>query len=100
MSTHATQTVAQLSRLACPVEMKKVFSALIYSLTVVSFPSVAKNLNDTDMRRSVFIDCDFGLAKMKGAVLTRQQGAMIHLSNVQITDVDWRDESGPEPDGG
>jgi uncharacterized protein YjbI with pentapeptide repeats len=61
---------------------------------------LATNLNGTDLRRSAFIDCDFELAKMKGAVLTRQQGAMIHLSNMQITDVDWRDESGPEPDGG
>src|ERR1043166_7617854 len=55
---------------------------------------VTSNLNGTDLRRSAFIDCSFELAKMKGAVLTHQQGTMIHLSSMQIADVDWRHESG------
>jgi uncharacterized protein YjbI with pentapeptide repeats len=61
---------------------------------------VGSNLNGTDLRRSSFIDCNFELARMKGARLTRQQGTTIRLSDAQMADISWCDESGPEPGGG
>jgi BTB/POZ domain-containing protein KCTD9 len=61
---------------------------------------VATSLDGADLRGSSLVDCDFEKATMKGAVLTRQQGAKMSLSAAQRQDVDWRDENGPEPPGG
>src|SRR5450432_2683621 len=61
---------------------------------------VSTNLEGSDLRRSSFIDCIFEGALMRGATLTRQQGETIRLSETQRDEVNWRDEDGPEPDGG
>ena len=61
---------------------------------------VTTNLSGADLRRSSFIDCDFEQAAMKGVLLTRPQAATMYLSEPQRQDIDWRDESGPEPGGG
>jgi uncharacterized protein YjbI with pentapeptide repeats len=58
------------------------------------------DLRAADMRRSWFSACVFDDAIMQGAVLTRAQSAQIPLSNKQKISIDWRDEDGPEPDGG
>jgi BTB/POZ domain-containing protein KCTD9 len=44
--------------------------------------------------------CSFEEATMKHAILTRQQGAAMRLSETQRQHIDWRDEDGPEPGGG
>jgi uncharacterized protein YjbI with pentapeptide repeats len=61
---------------------------------------VATNLEGADLRRSSFVDCDFVRAAMKCAALTRQQGTTMRLSETQKREIDWRDDSGSEPDGG
>jgi BTB/POZ domain-containing protein KCTD9 len=61
---------------------------------------ITTNLNGADLRQSSFINCDFKDAVMKGAVLTRQQAKAMCLAETQKREIDWRDESGPEPDGG
>jgi BTB/POZ domain-containing protein KCTD9 len=61
---------------------------------------VTTSLDGVDLRRSSFIGCNFEGAAMKSVVLTRQQNVTMCLSETQRQDIDWRDESGPEPDGG
>jgi uncharacterized protein YjbI with pentapeptide repeats len=45
----------------------------------------AANLENADLRRSSFVDCDFGGAAMKGAALTHQQSTTMTLSEAQKT---------------
>lgn len=61
---------------------------------------VNANLEGADLRLSSFIDCDFEGANMRRAALTRDQCHTMHLSETQKLDIDWREDSGPEPDGG
>ena len=61
---------------------------------------IGSNLNGSDLRRSSFINCNFDRAELKGALLTREQGDVMSLSDIQLKDVDWRGDSGPEPEGG
>ena len=61
---------------------------------------IGANLDGADLRQSSFTECRFDEATMKRAVLTRQQGAALRLSETQRQNIDWRDESGPEPGGG
>jgi BTB/POZ domain-containing protein KCTD9 len=61
---------------------------------------VNTKLDGADLRRSSFVDCDFDGAAMKDVALTREQGSTMHLSETQRRDIDWRDDIGPEPDGG
>jgi uncharacterized protein YjbI with pentapeptide repeats len=61
---------------------------------------VAANLDGADLRQSSFTECSFEEATMKHAILTRQQGAAMRLSETQRQHIDWRDEDGPEPGGG
>jgi uncharacterized protein YjbI with pentapeptide repeats len=58
------------------------------------------DLRDADLRRSSFNACLFDGATVHGAILTRAQGVRIALSKEQRISVDWRDDEGPEPDGG
>jgi uncharacterized protein YjbI with pentapeptide repeats len=64
----------------------------------VSF--VEADLRSADLRRSAFANCLFDRASMKGAILTRRQGATLSLSASQLSDIDWVDDEGDEPDGG
>jgi len=61
---------------------------------------VGANLKEATLLRSTFIDCIFDGAVMRGAALTHQQGETMHLSETQKHEIDWRDEDGPEADGG
>lgn len=61
---------------------------------------VAANLDGADLRQSSFTECSFEEATMKHAILTRQRGAAMRLSETQRQHIDWRDEDGPEPGGG
>ena len=61
---------------------------------------VNANLDGADLRGSSFIDCNFEEATMRGVALTREQCPTMHLSEAQKLAVDWREDSGPEPDGG
>src|SRR5262245_527351 len=58
------------------------------------------DLRATDMRGSWFGACIFINAIMNGAVLTRAQASRMAISEAQKAAIDWRDEDGPEPDGG
>jgi uncharacterized protein YjbI with pentapeptide repeats len=58
------------------------------------------DLGATDMRRSWFRACIFDGALMENAVLTLQQGSNLTLSAEQRRQIDWRQDDGPEPDGG
>jgi uncharacterized protein YjbI with pentapeptide repeats len=57
-------------------------------------------LRGADMRRSDFPECVFDGAVMDRAILTREQGEQLTLSDVQRATIDWRDADGPEPSGG
>lgn len=61
---------------------------------------IAADLRATDMRGSWFNACIFDDAIMDGAVLTRAQASRMVLSEAQKVAIDWRDEDGPEPEGG
>jgi len=61
---------------------------------------VNANLNGADLRLSSFVDCNFDGATMRGVALTRDQSPTMHLSRAQRLAVDWREDGGPEPDGG
>ncbi len=58
------------------------------------------DLHGSDLRRSAFNACVFNGAAMQGTILTQAQGAQLALSKTQVDAIDWRDEAGPEPDGG
>jgi uncharacterized protein YjbI with pentapeptide repeats len=58
------------------------------------------DLRAADLRGSSFKACLFDGANVQGAILTRAQGVRIALSKEQRISVDWRDDEGPEPDGG
>lgn len=58
------------------------------------------DLHGADLRRSAFNACVFNGAAMQGTILTQAQGAQLALSKTQVDAIDWRDEAGPEPDGG
>jgi uncharacterized protein YjbI with pentapeptide repeats len=60
----------------------------------------ASNLAGADLRRSSFVDYVFEDAALKGVALARQQGGTMRLSETQQNEIDWRDDDGPEPDGG
>jgi hypothetical protein len=61
---------------------------------------VGADLRAADLRRSSFEACTFVDANMQGAILTRGQDAQISLSRQQRIAINWRDDEGPEPDGG
>jgi BTB/POZ domain-containing protein KCTD9 len=61
---------------------------------------IGANLRTADLRRSSFKACLFVGANVQGAILARAQSARIALSKEQRISVDWRDDEGPEPDGG
>jgi hypothetical protein len=44
--------------------------------------------------------CIFDDAIMDGTVLARAQASRMAISETQEATIDWRDENGPEPDGG
>jgi uncharacterized protein YjbI with pentapeptide repeats len=61
---------------------------------------IGAELGAADMRHSWFNACIFDDAIMDGAVLTRAQASRMAISEAQEAVIDWRDEDGPEPDGG
>lgn len=61
---------------------------------------VNANLDGADLRQSSFVDCNFEGATMRGAALTRDQSRSMPLSEAQKLAIDWRENDGPEPDGG
>jgi uncharacterized protein YjbI with pentapeptide repeats len=61
---------------------------------------VRGNLENADLRRSSFQECDFTGADMVGAKLTRKQGEKIHLSDEHRKVIDWQEGDGDEPPGG
>lgn len=61
---------------------------------------IGADLRAADMRRSWFNACTFDGAIIDGAVLTRTQASRMAFSEAQRSVIDWRDEDGPEPDGG
>jgi len=61
---------------------------------------IGADLRAADMRHSWFNACIFDDAMMDGAVLTRAQATRMAISEVQAAVIDWRDQAGPEPDGG
>lgn len=61
---------------------------------------VSTDLTNADMRHSWFKDCKFDDALMEGAVLTREQGAKLDLSERQRAQISWVDDPGMEPGGG
>jgi uncharacterized protein YjbI with pentapeptide repeats len=58
------------------------------------------NLRGVDLRHSSFERCSFEEASMENAILTREQGGLLNLSEPQTKEIDWRDNGGPEPPGG
>jgi uncharacterized protein YjbI with pentapeptide repeats len=58
------------------------------------------DLRGADMRRAEFKECIFDGALLDGAILARRQQGLMALSNAQKAVVAWRDEDGPEPNGG
>jgi uncharacterized protein YjbI with pentapeptide repeats len=60
----------------------------------------ASNLAGADLRRSSFVECVFEDAVMKGVALARKQSSAMRLSETQQNEIDWRDDDGPEPNGG
>jgi uncharacterized protein YjbI with pentapeptide repeats len=58
------------------------------------------DLRGADLRRAQFRDCEFGGADLRGAILTRAQGRGLALTQPQRSVIDWRDDDGPEPQGG
>jgi hypothetical protein len=44
--------------------------------------------------------CVFTDADLRGAKLTRKQGEQLHLSEQQISEVDWQEGNGEQPLGG
>ena len=58
------------------------------------------DLRGADLRRSQFEYCDFAGASLAGAIATRGQLFSGPLSDEQSAMIDWRDDEGPEPDGG
>jgi len=57
----------------------------------------AATLNGADLRRSTFIDCTFAGASMQGTKLLQEDREALPLSSLQFVDVEWSDDSGPEP---
>jgi len=57
-------------------------------------------LDGADLRGSTFIDCNFEGATMQGAMLTREQGSALRLSEAQRLSVDWHESDRPLPGGG
>lgn len=58
------------------------------------------DLRGADLRISTFADCVFEGARMDRAILTRQQGASLPLSDDQRSTIAWTDDDGPAPGGG
>ena len=58
------------------------------------------DLRGCDLRHSEFNRCTFDGAKMKGTIMTRDQAEMMELDDKQTSVIDWRDDAGPEPEGG
>ncbi len=58
------------------------------------------SLRGADLRHSSFDECDFTDADMAGTIVEKAQKAGLSLSAAQSSVVDWRDDAGPEPDGG
>lgn len=61
---------------------------------------VRSDLRHADMRRSTFSKCAFDDAEMDGAILTREQGRRLKLSNTQKAVIAWTGDEGSEPEGG
>ena len=47
-------------------------------------------LQDSDLCRSHFEECNFTDAELQGAKMTREQGKQIRLSNQQQRVIDWQ----------
>lgn len=58
------------------------------------------DLRGADLRRSTFDNCSFADALLDGAVATKKQLSARALTASQWAVIDWRDDEGPEPDGG
>jgi hypothetical protein len=58
------------------------------------------NLCGADLRRATFRGCKFRGAKMAGAKLVWSFGWLLRLSREQRSEVDWRSDRGPAPEGG
>jgi BTB/POZ domain-containing protein KCTD9 len=61
---------------------------------------VRSNLQNADLRLSTFQDCDFTDADVRGAKMTKKQGAKIALSEQQQNSIDWQKSDGDTPRGG
>jgi uncharacterized protein YjbI with pentapeptide repeats len=61
---------------------------------------VRANLTGVDLRQSTFENCSFEQAIVTGVILTKIQGQMLKLSDLQHAVIDWRDSAGEEPEGG
>jgi len=61
---------------------------------------IGADLRGADMRHSWFNACIFDDATMDGAILTQAQASRMAISEAQNAAMDWRNEDGPEPDGG
>ncbi len=57
-------------------------------------------LRNADLRHSSFENCGFADAEMTGTVVERANGVASCLSQKQRACVTWRQDSGPEPEGG
>ena len=58
------------------------------------------DLRGAQMRRSDFLSCRFDEAILDAAVFARRQALKLAISPSQALVIDWRDDDGPEPDGG
>ena len=57
-------------------------------------------LKDSDLRCCQFENCDFTDADLTDAKITREAGATLNLSSMQLAQVSWQDEDGEDPEGG
>jgi BTB/POZ domain-containing protein KCTD9 len=66
--------------------------------SAVNFASA--DLSHADLRHSRFESCDFTGAEMRGAILAREQGTSVTLSEKQKAAIAWTEDEGEEPRGG
>jgi uncharacterized protein YjbI with pentapeptide repeats len=57
-------------------------------------------LQNADLRRATYENCDFQGADMRGAQMTYEQADQITLSHQQRQEIDWQDSDGEDPPGG
>jgi len=58
------------------------------------------DLSGADLRRSDFQDCTFVGSNFTGALLVEEQRDQISLDEVQVNQIAWQPDHGPEPSGG